>query len=64
MPKNPKIENGKTSSEEEIKKVLEIKNYQVGETITFKLLKKVPEFLYLHSKAQGTKEHDKLSFTK
>ncbi|AZB35350.1 peptidoglycan DD-metalloendopeptidase family protein [Chryseobacterium bernardetii] len=57
--KNPKIENGKTSSEEEIKKVLVIKNYQAGDTITFKLLKKVPEFLYLHAKAQGTKQHDK-----
>lgn len=57
--KNPKIENGKTSSEEEIKKVLEIKNYSEGNTITFKLLKKVPEFLYLHAKAQGTKQHDK-----
>lgn len=57
--KNPKIENGKTSSEEEIKKVLAIKNYQPGDTITFKLLKKVPEFLYLHAKAQGEKQHDK-----
>lgn len=57
--KNPKIENGKTSSEEEIKKVLVIKNYQAGDTITFKLLKKVPEFLYLHAKAQGQKQHDK-----
>ncbi|OCA70001.1 peptidoglycan DD-metalloendopeptidase family protein [Chryseobacterium arthrosphaerae] len=57
--RNPKIENGKTSSEEEIKKVLAIKNYQPGDTITFKLLKKVPEFLYLHAKAQGEKQHDK-----
>lgn len=57
--KNPKIEIGKTSSEEEIKKVLEIKNYSEGNTITFKLLKKVPEFLYLHAKAQGEKQHDK-----
>ncbi|WP_312301879.1 peptidoglycan DD-metalloendopeptidase family protein [Chryseobacterium sp.] len=57
--KNPKIESGKTSSEEEIKKVLAIKNYQPGDTITFKLLKKVPEFLYLHAKAQGDKQHDK-----
>lgn len=57
--KNPKIESGKTSSEEEIKKVLEIKNYSEGNTITFKLLKNVPEFLYLHAKAQGEKQHDK-----
>lgn len=57
--KNPKIENGKTSSEEEIKKALTIKNYQAGDTITFKLLKKVPEFLYLHAKAQGEKQYDK-----
>ncbi|MDR2236624.1 MAG: peptidoglycan DD-metalloendopeptidase family protein, partial [Chryseobacterium sp.] len=33
--------------------------YQAGDTITFKLLKKVPEFLYLHAKAQGEKQHDK-----
>ena len=57
--KNPKIENGKTSSVEEIEKVLEIKNYEAGKTITFKLLKKVPELLYLHAKAQGEKQHDK-----
>ncbi|WP_221630280.1 hypothetical protein, partial [Chryseobacterium lactis] len=57
--KNPKIENGKTSSEEEIKKVLALKNYQAGDSITFKLLKKVPEFLYLHAKAQGEKQYDK-----
>ncbi|SDJ81023.1 peptidoglycan DD-metalloendopeptidase family protein [Chryseobacterium jejuense] len=57
--KNTKIANGKTSSEEEIKKALVIKNYQAGDTITFKLLKKVPEFLYLHAKAQGQRQHDK-----
>ncbi len=56
---NPKIEDGKTSSVEEIEKVLEIKDYSAGNTITFKLLKKVPEFLYLHAKAQGQKQHDK-----
>ncbi|MDR6544342.1 putative chitinase [Chryseobacterium rhizosphaerae] len=57
--KNPKIEEGKTSSIEEIGKVLTIKDYKAGDTITFKLLKKVPEFLYLHAKAQGEKQHDK-----
>ncbi len=56
---NPKIEDGKTSSVEEIEKALEIKDYSAGNTITFKLLKKVPEFLYLHAKAQGEKQHDK-----
>ncbi|CAH0266509.1 M23 family metallopeptidase [Chryseobacterium sp. Bi04] len=56
---NPKIEDGKTSSVEEIEKALAIKDYKAGDTITFKLLKKVPEFLYLHAKAQGEKQHDK-----
>ncbi|REC48584.1 M23 family metallopeptidase [Chryseobacterium pennipullorum] len=56
---NLKIEDGKTTSVEEIEKVLEIKDYSEGNTITFKLLKKVPEFLYLHAKAQGEKQHDK-----
>lgn len=56
---NAKIEDGKTSSTEEIEKVLEIKDYKEGDTITFKLLKKVPELLYLNAKAQGEKQHDK-----
>ncbi|WP_052248505.1 peptidoglycan DD-metalloendopeptidase family protein [Chryseobacterium taiwanense] len=56
---NPKIEDGKTSSVEEIEKVLEIKDYKEGDTITFKLLKKIPELLYLNAKAQGEKQHDK-----
>lgn len=56
---NPKIEEGKTSSTEEIEKVLEIKAYKEGDTITFKLLKKVPELLYLNAKAQGEKQHEK-----
>ncbi len=56
---NIKIEDGKTSSTEEIEKVLEIKNYKEGDAITFKLLKKVPELLYLNVKAQGEKQHDK-----
>jgi predicted chitinase len=56
---NPKIEESKTSSTEEIEKVLEIKAYKEGDTITFKLLKKVPELLYLNAKAQGEKQHDK-----
>ncbi|UOU98486.1 glycoside hydrolase family protein [Chryseobacterium daecheongense] len=56
---NPKIEDGKTSTADEIEKVLEIKEYKAGNTITFKLYKKIPELLYLHAKAQGEKQHDK-----
>lgn len=56
---NPKIEEGKTSSVEEIEKILEIKEYNEGSIITFKLFKKVPELLYLHTKVQGEKQHDK-----
>ncbi|MFL9833581.1 glycoside hydrolase family 19 protein [Chryseobacterium terrae] len=56
---NTKLEEGKIAHIDEIVKVLEIKNYTAGNTITFKLYKKQPELLYLNVKAQGEKQHDK-----
>lgn len=56
---NPKIENGKTSTIEEIEKVLQIRPYGKDEKITFKLYKITPELLFINAKAQGQKQHNK-----
>ncbi|MBW7676325.1 peptidoglycan DD-metalloendopeptidase family protein [Chryseobacterium chendengshani] len=56
---NPKIEDGKAAYLEDIEKSLEIKTYNPGDKITFKLYKKEPELLYIQAKAQGEKQHDK-----
>lgn len=56
---NTKIEDGKTANIDEIVKVLEIKSYAAGDTITFKLHKKIKELLYLNVKTTGEKEHNK-----
>jgi len=56
---NTKIEDGKTAHLDEIVKVLEVKSYAAGNTVTFKLHKKEKELLYLNVKAQGDKQHDK-----
>lgn len=56
---NKKIATGKSAYVDDIIKALQIKTYKKDETVSFKLYKKQPELLYLQTKAQSQKHHDK-----
>lgn len=61
---NTKIEAGKTAYKEDVEAKLEIKTYARGETITFPLFKAIPEFLFLHVKAEGEEDSYDKEFLK
>lgn len=61
---NPQIPNGKTAYKEDVERVLELKTYHKGDTITFPTYKKGVEMLWLNVSCTGNRGQLEKEFLK